>query len=377
MSNWKNLVLFLFYVFLFSNAKGEIKNSNVVHSIMFFSPTCPHCHYVIKNILPNIKAKFGSKVQILLVNVSEPKAMKIYLESHKIFKVSKKQRGVPALIVGDKYLVGSRQIPKEFPGLIKTLLEEKGSPWPEIKGLKEYLKGTPIFFEMIYKQLMAASKNKAGKSDKKAEVIETKVDFVKNFKQDPVGNGLSVVILILMILSLFLVIYSFSKTSFLDKIHLNPRIIPLLSIIGIVVASYLSYVEVTNTEAVCGPVGDCNTVQQSSYARLFGIIPIGLLGTVNYLGLIFVWILQYYGPKKIQPWSAFLIWVNSIFGTMFSIYLTFLEPFVIGATCAWCLTSAVLMTLIMCFSTVPAKQAWYDNLKFNFFRPVSAGYENV
>lgn len=34
-------------------------------------------------------------------------------------------------------------------------------------------------------------------------------------------------------------------------------------------------------------------------------------------------------------------------GSAFSIYLTFLEPFVIGATCAWCLTSAVLMTVLL------------------------------
>ncbi len=33
----------------------------------------------------------------------------------------------------------------------------------------------------------------------------------------------------------------------------------------------------------------------------------------------------------------------ALFGLAFSTYLTFLEPFVIGATCAWCLTSAVCM----------------------------------
>ena len=46
------------------------------------------------------------------------------------------------------------------------------------------------------------------------------------------------------------------------------------------------------------------------------------------------------------------------FGVLFSIYLTFLEPFVIGATCAWCITSAIVMTLIFWVSTGPAKQAW-------------------
>jgi len=38
-------------------------------------------------------------------------------------------------------------------------------------------------------------------------------------------------------------------------------------------------------------------------------------------------------------------------GTLFSIYLTALEPFVIGATCAWCLSSAVIVTLLLLLST--------------------------
>ena len=40
----------------------------------------------------------------------------------------------------------------------------------------------------------------------------------------------------------------------------------------------------------------------------------------------------------------------------FSIYLTFLEPFVIGATCMWCITSAIIQTTIFAISTAPAKQ---------------------
>jgi uncharacterized membrane protein len=44
-------------------------------------------------------------------------------------------------------------------------------------------------------------------------------------------------------------------------------------------------------------------------------------------------------------------------GILFSIYLTFLEPFVIGATCAWCITSAVIMTLLFLLSLDPGRQA--------------------
>ena len=43
-------------------------------------------------------------------------------------------------------------------------------------------------------------------------------------------------------------------------------------------AGYLTYVETQLVQAVCGPVGDCNAVQSSSYARLFGVLPVGVLG---------------------------------------------------------------------------------------------------
>jgi uncharacterized membrane protein len=42
---------------------------------------------------------------------------------------------------------------------------------------------------------------------------------------------------------------------------------------------------------------------------------------------------------------------------LFSLYLTYLEPFVIKAVCAWCLTSAVIMTLLMLLSIGPAVQS--------------------
>jgi len=47
----------------------------------------------------------------------------------------------------------------------------------------------------------------------------------------------------------------------------------------------------------------------------------------------------------------------SLFGTLFSLYLTYLEPFVIQAVCLWCLASAILITLLLLFSLKPALNA--------------------
>lgn len=52
-----------------------------------------------------------------------------------------------------------------------------------------------------------------------------------------------------------------------------------------------------------------------------------------------------------------LVWGLAAGGVAFSIYLTFLEPFVIGATCMWCINSAVAMTLILVAATPAASRA--------------------
>ena len=99
--------------------------------------------------------------------------------------------------------------------------------------------------------------------------------------------------------------------------------------------------------AVCGPIGDCNTVQQSPYAMLFGVIPIGALGIVGYAAMLVAWGTLQWGQGQIRRLAAAALVGMALFGTLFSIYLTFLEPFVIGASCMWCLTSGLSITLVL------------------------------
>ena len=116
------------------------------------------------------------------------------------------------------------------------------------------------------------------------------------------------------------------------------------------VAGYLAYVETQAVAAVCGPVGDCNAVQTSEFAYLFGI-PIGVLGVVGYLAILVIWA---WGRWRVGETAMMAVVGMSCFGVLFSIYLTYLEPFVIGAVCAWCLTSAVVMTLLLLVSVKAA-----------------------
>jgi len=133
--------------------------------------------------------------------------------------------------------------------------------------------------------------------------------------------------------------------------------IPILTIAGVIVASYLSFVEATQSEAVCGPLGDCGTVQESKYAIIFGILPVGVLGLAGYAAILAGWLAHQFGPLRWKNLAALAVWGMCLFGVFFSAYLTFLEPFVIGATCMWCITSAVLMILLLWNATPAARLA--------------------
>jgi uncharacterized membrane protein len=180
--------------------------------------------------------------------------------------------------------------------------------------------------------------------------------WLANLARDPGGNALAIITLLGMVLVVSSVLAARPRAAG-EQAAWQAWAIPLLALLGLGVAGYLAYVETQQVAAVCGPVGDCNTVQQSPYARLFGLLPIGVLGLLGYAAILIVWGVARFGHRPLAglAWPALL--AMALFGTLFSIYLTFLEPFVIGATCAWCLISAVLMTALLALTATPGKRA--------------------
>ncbi|WKZ38898.1 MAG: vitamin K epoxide reductase family protein [Anaerolineales bacterium] len=324
----------------------------VVRAVFFYSPSCGHCHYVIENTFPPLLEKYGDQLQIVGVDVTQPDGQKLFLAA--LQKFGLESSGVPFLVVGNIYLIGSADIPERFPALIETHLAQGGIDWPDISGLPEYLG-----ISAPQTQLEPADSTQTATT----LPIGDTATWQEKFSRDPVGNSLAVVVLFSMFTAVLWGVGEFRKTTrkkrgvkTAEPISWN-WYIPVLSLIGIVVAGYLAYVETAHVTAVCGPVGDCNTVQQSAYARLFGVLPIGVLGLIGYIAIAIAWILARYSKGTLSNWSTVALLAFSAFGTLFSIYLTFLEPFVIGATCAWCITSAILITIIMLLSIRPGKFA--------------------
>jgi uncharacterized membrane protein len=191
------------------------------------------------------------------------------------------------------------------------------------------------------------------------EKLSTWQFMIYKFKQDPLANGIAVSVLVIMVFSLIAaLVITLSSVKAPKVLTILPGwIIPLLAVIGLAIAVYLSYVEVSETRAVCGPVGNCNAVQNSPYAKLFGILPIPVMGMVGYIAIFAAWLFRQFGPTPLKRLARLALWGLAIFSVLFSSYLTFLEPFVIGASCAFCLASAVVVTIILWVSILPARKA--------------------
>jgi uncharacterized membrane protein len=257
------------------------------------------------------------------------------------------------LIVDDTVLIGSAEIPERFPTLVAELLAAGGVDWPDVPGLAEAMAAaaTPAPTSPAASDPAAPSATGGSPSSPAASPLPAGVSpgdaLLDRLGRDPAGNALAIVVLAAMVVALAWAVVAVGRAGAGVVDQAPSALIPVLALAGLGVAAYLAFVETASVEAVCGPVGDCNTVQQSEYAMLFGVVPIGVLGVAGYVAILVAWVVGRLARGGIAGAGRLALLAMTFAGTAFSIYLTFLEPFVIGATCAWCVTSAVLMTALM------------------------------
>jgi uncharacterized membrane protein len=243
------------------------------------------------------------------------------------------------LIIGKHVLVGANQIPAHLSKLIDDYLGTGGADYPNLPELIQLLPSGTTF--------VSYQKGQLGPQES-PEITSS-------------GMTIGAVIMIAMLAALVYVFIVFLRTFQGRPLAPVPKwqdlAIPVFALLGLGVAAYLTYVEVTTADAVCGPIGDCNTVQNSPYAKAFGVLPIGILGAAGYIAILLAWVLKRYGSGQLANLVPLGLFGMSLFGTLYSVYLTYLELFVIEAVCMWCLSSAVIITLLMLFSLPPAA-AW-------------------
>ena len=122
--------------------------------------------------------------------------------------------------------------------------------------------------------------------------------------------------------------------------------IALLALVGLFVALYLWLHALGYGGALkCGASGGCELVQTSQWAVFLGL-PVAFYGVVGYLTVLVV-ALAALRPAALRQrgWNTLLALLASA-GFLFTLYLTYMELFVIHAICRWCVGSAVIITLL-------------------------------
>jgi uncharacterized membrane protein len=118
-------------------------------------------------------------------------------------------------------------------------------------------------------------------------------------------------------------------------------ILAVLDVVGLAIASYLSFVELQGGVPVCGPLHGCEEVARSSYSRINGI-PVAVFGvglSLLLLSLAVAWwrtnlyalLLAHYGL--------------SLAGVLFEVYFLYIQIAVIGAVCVWCTSYGLSLIL--------------------------------
>lgn len=386
----------------------------VVYAVLFYSPSCPHCHDLIVNDMPGIMAEFGDQLQVLLVDISNQSGSALARSAYEHYSIPQSSWVVPMMIIADQVLIGGNEIPARLPEITRAGLAAGGIAVPSFPGMREVFE---IALEREADETTAETGAAVPVTDPAAALAER--SLAERLAADPVANLLAIIVLGGLAVSLIAVVVAGltggaepalltgstarlavaltlgvgvvvgvtlvaesagdTLATLLSWLMLaglagallaalftraQAGLIPLVALVGLLDAVYLAYVEVTQTEAACGAVGNCNAVQQSAYAQVFGV-PVGVIGIVGYVAILIAWGLTRAGSARVRRAASAALLLMVLAGVVFSIYLTFLEPFVIGATCAWCLISALTMLALLWLVAPAGWQALRESPRSN------------
>lgn len=125
-----------------------------------------------------------------------------------------------------------------------------------------------------------------------------------------------------------------------------------IAVIGLIDASYLTYQHYSGLGVICNLSHGCERVLNSQYAVVAGV-PVALLGVIYYLGILLLSV--YFLTNSPKPK---ILLVAGLAGFLPTLYLFYLQAFVIKAWCQYCLLSAITSTVIFIISVIVFKSSY-------------------
>jgi uncharacterized membrane protein len=131
-----------------------------------------------------------------------------------------------------------------------------------------------------------------------------------------------------------------------------------LASIGLADSVYLTWIKFANQEALCSGIGSCEVVNSSQYAVVAGI-PIALFGALAFLAILIALVFES-RVNFLQENGLILVFGLSLAGVLYSVYLTYIELFVIKAICPFCVLSALCLLGLLYVSTMRLRNQWRE-----------------
>jgi uncharacterized membrane protein len=115
--------------------------------------------------------------------------------------------------------------------------------------------------------------------------------------------------------------------------------------IGTAVSGYLTWLHYSGSLALCIGVGGCEAVQTSRFSML-GSVPVAALGLAGFVGMLLLAVARL---SSSMPGLDLALFMLSFGATLYVVYLSYVEVFVLGAICPWCVSVAVCAVAILAF----------------------------
>ncbi len=136
----------------------------------------------------------------------------------------------------------------------------------------------------------------------------------------------------------------------------NRLALALLALAGLFISLYLWLYKLGKIGTIACGTGGCETVQLSAQSRFLGVevALIGVLGYATLLGLALLCLrLQHAGAS--WPLKGLMVMAGG--AVLFTLYLKYLEFFVVHAVCRWCVASAVIIAAMFGLAVVEWRRA--------------------
>jgi len=118
--------------------------------------------------------------------------------------------------------------------------------------------------------------------------------------------------------------------------------VALVALVGLVDSVYLTVEHLSGRSVRCVVVSGCDAVLSSSYATLAGSVPLAAAGAASYFAVFSLATLAAFGYGGVRGPLAVLVALMFAF----TLWLLYVQAFVLRAFCTYCLVSAAVTTTL-------------------------------